>query len=64
MTPALADALLTFAKGSAPPLKEENESSDAFQTRSIEWLKTELKSMRALLWAIVAMHIAQWAGVY
>lgn len=62
MAPAFTDALLTFAKGTEPPLKLEGESSDDFQTRSIDWLKAELKSMRALIWVVVAMHLAQWLG--
>lgn len=62
MAPAFGEAILAFAKGSEPPLKLEGESSDDFQTRSIEWLKVELKSMRGLLWVVLAMQLAQWLG--
>ena len=61
MTPALADAVLAFAKGSDPPLKADNESTDDFQTRSIVWMKAELRSLRALVWAILLLQAnAQW----
>lgn len=61
MTPALADAVLAFAKGTDPPLKAESESTDDFQTRTIEWMKKELRSLRVLCWLILAMQAnAQW----
>lgn len=63
MTPALADALLTFAKGSNPPLKGETESTDDFQTRTIDWLKAELRSMRALVWALIAFHAVMYGDM-
>lgn len=63
MTPAVADAILGFAKGSAPPLKEDGESSDDFQTRTIEWLKVELKSLRVLVWALIAFHALMYGDM-
>lgn len=62
MSPGLANALLTFARGTDPPLRAEGEATDDFQTRTIIWMKAELKSMRALLWVVVLMHLAQWMG--
>jgi len=61
LTPALATGLLEFAKGSDPPLKAEMESTDDFQTRSIDWMKKELRSLRLLCWLILLMQAnAQW----
>lgn len=62
MSPGLANAILAFAKGTDPPLKGEKESTDAFQTRTIVWLKGEHKSLRGLMWIVIAMHLAQWMG--
>lgn len=60
MSAGFGQALLAFAKGTDPPVKAETESLDDFQTRSIDWLKSELKSMRALMWVVVGFHVLQW----
>lgn len=50
-----------FLKGTDPPLKAETETTDDFQTRSIDWMKGELRSLRALAWLIFLMQAnAQW----
>lgn len=62
MTPALDyGSILTFLKGSDPPQKAENESTDDFQTRTIDWMKVEFKSFRVLVWAILLLQVREWA---
>ena len=59
MSPGFQGALVSFAKGTDPPQKMENEDTDAFQTRTIEWLTQELKSIRALLWVVLMLVLAK-----
>ena len=60
MSPGLYQAILSFAKGSDPPLKADTETTDDFQTRSILWMKTELKGLRLLMWALLLMQLGEW----
>ena len=63
MSPGFVNALLAFAKGSDPPLKTDGEAMEAFLSRTNDWQTKELRSMRVLLWAIVAMQVANWLHI-
>lgn len=64
MAPVLDySAIKAFARGSPPPVKGDTDTTDDFQTKTIDWMKGELGTIRVLVWGLIAFHALMYGDM-
>lgn len=59
---SVQNAIISFLAGSTPPVQVEGEDPEAFQNRTLVWVKEELRINRVLAWMILLLLLRMNLG--